>query len=95
MADPHYPAIITLPAALDLRAAAPLRNDLLSVRGRPVRIDASGVRQVGGQCLQVLLSAHATWQADGHALDVAAASDEFTAGLALLGAALPPLAREA
>ena len=53
----------------------------------PNVVAASGVRRLGGQCLQVLLSAQATWAADGHAFDVVEPSPEFTESLALMGAA--------
>ena len=56
---------VTLGAALDMTAAGPLTKELLAVRGKPVALDASNVIRVGGQCLQVLLSAQATWAADG------------------------------
>lgn len=81
-------ASITLPAELGMQASGPLVSALLEVRGRDVRIDASQVSRVGGQCLQVLLSAAATWDADGVALAIEAPSDAFvgtirTAGLEL------------
>ena len=74
---------------LDLRASAPLQAELLALRGQDLRLDASGVRQLGGQCLQVLLAATSCWQADGQAFAVAAPSAAFVAALALFGAALP------
>ena len=62
------------------------RPRILALRGRDVEVDASAVERVGAQCLQVLLSARATWDADGAAFAVVQASDEFTSTLALLGA---------
>lgn len=78
---------VMLGANLGLMAAGPLAADLLARRGQDLGLDASGVTRLGGQCLQVLLSARATWQADGHAFTVVAASPEFTETSALLGAA--------
>jgi len=49
-----------LPPVLDLNQAAPLKTDLLSLRGRPVVVDAADVERLGGLCLQVLLSARKT-----------------------------------
>jgi chemotaxis protein CheX len=87
------PAIIRLAPALGLKDAAPLCCELISHRGQGVVLDASQVSRIGGQCLQVLLSARAAWDLDGAAFSVANPSTDFTDGLALLGAAdlLEPL----
>lgn len=76
---------IQLPETLDILAARPLAKTLLSMRGSDVRLDASQVTRVGGQCLQVLLSAADTWRADHAILEVVAPSAEFIGGLKLLG----------
>jgi chemotaxis protein CheX len=76
---------LALPQVLDLTAAAPLTENLLSVRGQDVSIDASGVSRLGAQCLQVLLSAIATWKADGARLDFVLPSDDFVETLRRLG----------
>ena len=76
---------LVLADSLDVTAAAPLHRDLLARRGQPVSLDGSNVRRIGGQCLQVLLSAQATWAADGQAFEIVDATPEFTDGLALLG----------
>ena len=78
--------VLLLTEMLDLRAAAPLAAELAALRGRNVEVDASRVRKLGGQCLQVLLSARACWEAEGARFCVAAPSDDFINGLALLGA---------
>jgi chemotaxis protein CheX len=78
---------LTLGDSLEMTAAGPLHKELLGRRGRPVTLDASQVRRIGGQCLQVLLSAQATWAADGAAFQIIDPSPEFSDGLALLGAA--------
>ncbi len=80
-------APVKLAENLDLPAAAPLLADLLARRGRDVTIDASGSQRLGGQCLQVLLAARATWSEDGHGFRVIGASAEFAEAAALLGAA--------
>jgi chemotaxis protein CheX len=80
------PAALSLPAVLDLNAAAPLARELGDLRGRPLILDGSAVQRLGGQCLQVLLSAKATWAADGQDFSLAGPSDELTAALALAGA---------
>ncbi len=84
-ADPT-PQRVTLPAVLDLRAAAPLAAELKALQGADVEIDGSEVRRLGGQCLQVLLSAHASWEAMGGSLRFVNLSPEFEEALSLLGA---------
>ena len=75
---------VALPAVLDIRAAGPLKAELLALRGQPVTLDASAVQRLGGLCLQVLLSARATWAADAQDLtvtigDETAFSDQWAA----------------
>ena len=84
------PATVTLDAELDIRAAAPLAAALLAARGKAVALDASQVERVGGQCLQVLLSAAATWARDGATLTLDDPSPAFVDVLAIAGV---PLAR--
>jgi anti-anti-sigma regulatory factor len=50
-------ASLILADCLDLTAAAPLKAQLLAARGTPLSLDASAVRRIGAQCLQVLLAA--------------------------------------
>jgi chemotaxis protein CheX len=76
---------VVLPTVLDLKAAAPLAERLLALRGEPVALDASQVEKVGAQCVQILLSAAVTWKNDGAQLSIVDASDGFDAGLTLLG----------
>ncbi|MCR5873858.1 STAS domain-containing protein [Phenylobacterium sp. J426] len=78
---------VTLAPVLDLNAAAPLAQALTERRGHPLVLDGSAVQRLGGPCLQVLLSAKATWAADGQTLTLAEPSAELTAALALMGAA--------
>jgi len=78
-------ARIALPPALDSAAAAGLADQLRMVRGGPLSLNAGEVRRVGGLCAQVLLSAAASWRADGQPLSVAEPSDEFVEALRLMG----------
>ena len=79
-------SVIRLGQVLDLNAAGPLATEFLALRGGAVEVDASAVERMGAQCLQVLLSARLTWDADGAGFAVVAPSEEFTSTLALLGA---------
>ena len=83
--SPVSPAL-RLQQILDLRAAGPLAAELLALSGCDVDVDASTVHKLGGQCLQVLLSARAYWQGEGLGFRVVGPSQGFTEGLALLGA---------
>ena len=79
------PQIVELPQVLDLTAAAPLTEQLLSFRGFDLSVDASRVTRLGGQCLQVLLSCAATWKADGAKLELVGESEEFVEALQQFG----------
>lgn len=76
---------MTLSSELDIKAAIPLASELLALRGRDVAIDASQIERVGAQCLQVLLSAAATWDADGVELTLNSPSVPFTDAIRLAG----------
>lgn len=76
---------LQLPEILDLTAAAPLAQSFLAHRGSDLSVDASQVRRVGAQCLQVMLAAWSTWKADGVRVSLDAPSEEFLEGGRLLG----------
>ena len=76
---------VELPTVLDLRAAKPLADQLLSLRGNSVKLDASKVEKLGGQCVQVILSAAKTWEADCSDIEIVFPSPAFLAGLQTLG----------
>lgn len=78
-------AVLALDPVLDLKAASPLAEHFLAHRGSDIAIDASAVERLGAQSLQVLLSAIATWQADGRAVDFKDPSDAFVDGLHVFG----------
>ena len=84
--------LIALPAVLDLRAADPLKVQLLAVRGQEASLDASAVERLGGLCLQVLLSAIQTWRADGQALTFINVTEAFASQWSALGASASDLA---
>jgi chemotaxis protein CheX len=77
--------VLRLPISLDLPAARPLAAALLERRGKPITIDASAVGQVGAQCIQVLLSAKRTWQADGVSLSIVNCAARMIEDLKLIG----------
>jgi chemotaxis protein CheX len=79
---------LQLAEVLDLTAAAPLAQSLLAQAGSELAVDASGVRRVGAQCLQVLVAAAAAWKAEGVGFRLENASEEFLEGARLLGVCL-------
>jgi chemotaxis protein CheX len=79
------PRVIELTENLDMPAAAPLAEALLSQVGAPLAVDASKVSRLGASCLQVLLAAARTWKVQGQALTLTNASARFLEDLNLLG----------
>lgn len=76
---------LRLAVALDLQEAPALAERLLACRGSPIEIDGDAVERLGAQCLQVLLSARATWEADGQPFAITKRSDRMTSTMRLLG----------
>jgi chemotaxis protein CheX len=81
----HVPRVIELPPVLDLKAASDLAAEFVARRGGELTVDASRVLRLGGQCLQVLLSAALTWKADEALFALVHPSPDFVAGLNQLG----------
>ncbi|WP_244497131.1 STAS domain-containing protein [Aureimonas sp. D3] len=77
--------VCALPAVLDITAASGLHGTLLAHRGAPLALDASAVKRLGGQCLQLLISAGRTWGADGVPIRLSDSSEAFQRDLALMG----------
>lgn len=87
-------AVVVLGSVLDLRAAEPLKAELMAARGQALTLDASAVERLGGLCLQVLLAAIQTWRADGHALTFLNVSEALAAQWSQFGAAAGDLAAQ-
>lgn len=68
---------LALPEMMDLRAAGSLAASLLSAQGSPLVLDGSNVKKIGAQCMQLIVSAHLTWERDGMSLMVVKASKEL------------------
>ncbi|UWQ05790.1 STAS domain-containing protein [Aliiroseovarius crassostreae] len=76
---------LLLAPKLDLRAAAPLKDAILELRGQDLTLDAVGVTHLGTLGLQVIRAAAKTWAADGKSLDLINASNECEDQMTLLG----------
>jgi chemotaxis protein CheX len=87
-------ATVVLAPVLDLRAAEPLKGELLAARGQALALDGSAVERLGGLCLQLLLSAIRTWRADGQALTFVNASETLTTQWSAFGASLADLSTQ-
>ena len=85
-------ATVVLAPVLDLRAAEPLKGELLAARGQALTLDGSAVERLGGLCLQVLLSALATWRADGQALTFINVSEALASQWSAFGGSAADLA---
>jgi chemotaxis protein CheX len=86
MTEPASASRLQLIDNLDLKAAAPLRAEILALCHMPLDIDASNVQRLGGLCLQVLMSAQATWAADAIPFAISSPSPAFQEALSLFGA---------
>lgn len=89
--SPSDKPTITLRSELDIKAAAPLAAELAAMRGGPLQIDGSAVERLGAQCLQVLLSASATWDADGLELELTGPSPAMLDAIESAGTGLASL----
>ncbi len=87
MSDDLATSTFTLDFDLGPKAVDDLRGALLERRGDPIQIDGSQVAQIGGGCLQLLLSAQMTWALDGKPFQVTSPSAELTDALAFTGLA--------
>jgi chemotaxis protein CheX len=76
---------LTLDRDLGSAAAPNLYAAVHAAKGQPLSIDASDVRHLGVQCLQVLLSARAQWSRDELAFEFSARSVEFDEAVSRLG----------
>lgn len=83
---PAQAAAMTLPAVLDLGAAAELKERLLAFAGvSRLSIDCSAVERVGTPAIQVLLAASRSAAAEGRSVELNAASPVLREALTDLG----------
>ncbi len=80
------PSVLKLDPVLDMAAAAPLRVALTQRRGGDLDLDGGEVQRLNGLCLQVLLSAAKTWDADGVRLRLVEPSEPLMQTLRTTGA---------
>ncbi len=79
-------SVLKLDPVLDMAAAAALRTALIEQRGGDLDLDGGDVQRLNGLCLQVLLSAAKTWDADGARLRLIDPSEHLMQTLHTTGA---------
>ena len=84
----------TLPESLGAAAAPALHEALRGLRGAALTLEATQVRRLSAQTMQVLLSAARTWRADGKVLSLESPSEALTDALRLLGLGLSDITAE-
>lgn len=82
---------LSLAEVLDLNEATELHGKLMSLRGSDLTIDASGVKRVGAQCVQVIMAAAKNWDEDKKVLKIEKSSDAFKTTMQLIGINIEPL----
>lgn len=85
---------LSLSPTLESTAAAPLVAELLLLRGQPVTVAADTVSRASTPCMQVLLSAVATWKADGIPFHINGPSEGLLEAARLLGLSEEQLAMD-
>lgn len=85
MSSQDTDAMLQVPTKLTSAEAARLKEMLDRRRGQPVALDFTPVRQVGIQCLQVLLAACAAWTASGQHFEIRNIRADVRDGLKGLG----------
>jgi len=78
--------VLKLPAKMNTAAAESLFRDIKTHRGNDLILDASDVQQLGGLCLQILISAEKTWIEDQKLLRFSQVSESLSTCLKRLGA---------
>ncbi|MEL7151570.1 MAG: STAS domain-containing protein [Pseudomonadota bacterium] len=76
---------VSLAPKLDTAASADLRKALVDAQGDDLVLDASAVEMIGGQCLELLLTASVLWQQAGHSLTLENTSEQMTDDLSRFG----------
>lgn len=87
MSDELATSTLALDFDLGPKAVSALHEALLERRGDGLQVDGSQVAQIGGGCLQLLLSAQMSWALDGKPFHVTSPSTELADALANTGLA--------
>lgn len=77
--------MVVLDAKLDSAAAEPLRETLLAAEGDDIALDGSGVEQLGGLCLELLMSVRHLWAQTGKTVTLNTPSEQLIEDLGRFG----------
>ncbi len=61
---------VTLVRKLDTAASAALRDEIRAAAGNDLIFDGAGVEQIGGLCLELLMSTGTLWPKDGRSVSL-------------------------
>ncbi len=76
---------VALETKLDSAAVDKLRTILLAEQGDDITLDGSGVQQIGGMCLELLMSVRHLWGAAGHDVTIENPSEQMLDDLGRFG----------
>lgn len=76
---------VALDAKLDSAAVDKLRGELLGAQNGDIALDGSSVEQIGGLCLELVMSVRHLWGAAGHAVTLENPSDQMLDDLGRFG----------
>lgn len=76
---------VALETKLDSAAVDKLRTDLLAVQDGDVVLDGSAVEQVGGVCLELIMSVRHLWGIAGHTVTIENPSEQMLDDLGRFG----------
>lgn len=76
---------LALPTRIDYASLDAIYAEIKEARGEDVILDGSSVKHFGSSGLQLLLSAHRSWDRDGFRFSVANPSEKFSEHLEMLG----------
>ena len=76
---------VVLDAKLDSAAADGLKSTLLELQKDDVTLDGSSVDQIGGLCLELLMSVRHLWAAQGKTVTLEAPSEQLIDDLGRFG----------
>ncbi len=77
---------VNAPALMNSQGAMQLMEDFKKSDGQDLQLDASDVKHVGAQALQVMLVARKHWADGAKSLEIINPSTDFRQGLQALGA---------
>ena len=76
---------VSLSAKLDTAASALLRDEFLTHENEDLVLDGSAVEQLGGQCLELIMSVGVLWAKAGHKVTLEAPSPQMVDDLKRFG----------